>query len=391
MMSLEQILKSTKKFFQISLLAVAGALSIASFENAKAADWWYERFHESGYSEMDVYLNDENVGTATRVDFGHKVSGADSWPAVAVFYSDGYVRLKEPRDPDNFFGTSVILGPAYWSNGNYYHNPTIERIDVSGNFVQDPLDVNLAGKNNDIDVTYTIKMYQPTENDNNMILHVKQDYECTNSFTIDGDRQEQQEGFKLAQFSSMYVDDYYHDSDAARYINNLEDLITSSFENFSTSSFIFTNPKPMGKSWLESTHTDNEGWQGNTPNVRIELENLVSNKYTAQGFFTKDTDPNNDNVGLWINDDIASSFSVWDIETIFYWIIAQDDTFDSEYEKGDVNRDGNITPGDALLAFNYYLGLATLTPTQVVLADHNSDESVTPGDALLIFNEYLGI
>jgi len=65
---------------------------------------------------------------------------------------------------------------------------------------------------------------------------------------------------------------------------------------------------------------------------------------------------------------------------------------------GDCNCDGNVTPGDALLAFNLFLGI---NPAGTVCggniscirwsADSNADNNVTPGDALVIFNAFLGI
>ena len=63
---------------------------------------------------------------------------------------------------------------------------------------------------------------------------------------------------------------------------------------------------------------------------------------------------------------------------------------------GDVNGDNNITPGDALDAFNIYLGkMANPTFCQLENADVNASGTrdipqVTPGDALAIFEKYLG-
>jgi len=60
---------------------------------------------------------------------------------------------------------------------------------------------------------------------------------------------------------------------------------------------------------------------------------------------------------------------------------------------GDANCDGNLTPGDALLAFQIYLRLYTPTGNEACdvnkAADQNEDGSITPGDALCIFREYL--
>jgi hypothetical protein len=62
---------------------------------------------------------------------------------------------------------------------------------------------------------------------------------------------------------------------------------------------------------------------------------------------------------------------------------------------GDVNGDGQITPEDALLPFEFYLEKITLTDCQqdhADVADPVLDPSsvITPADALCIFNKYLG-
>jgi len=63
--------------------------------------------------------------------------------------------------------------------------------------------------------------------------------------------------------------------------------------------------------------------------------------------------------------------------------------------KGDVNCDSDVTPGDALKAFQLYLETFVPIgnePCNVVCgADMNNDGQITPGDALCIFREYLEI
>jgi len=54
---------------------------------------------------------------------------------------------------------------------------------------------------------------------------------------------------------------------------------------------------------------------------------------------------------------------------------------------GDINKDGMITPSDALLVFQCYLGQGVCGGE----ADVNQDNLITPNDALCIFKEYLGI
>ena len=60
---------------------------------------------------------------------------------------------------------------------------------------------------------------------------------------------------------------------------------------------------------------------------------------------------------------------------------------------GDVNLDEDLTPGDALLAFQHYLGIAEppLDQCQLDQADVTLDDDITPADALCIFQKYLGI
>ena len=58
---------------------------------------------------------------------------------------------------------------------------------------------------------------------------------------------------------------------------------------------------------------------------------------------------------------------------------------------GDINQDGQITPQDALMAFQHYLGISTLDPCQQDHADVTLDGEITPKDALCIFQKYLGI
>lgn len=313
--------------------AIAAGLAIPSSALASAGEydfvdaWWINLI--SGTPAMDVYLNGNYQGKAQRVDFGHKVSGVNSWPTVAAFYSSSYIRLKEAVSPDTNFGTSFILGPAYWSNG-YHHNPQIERIEISGSLHLGPLTLKLTGRNDDFDVTYDITMYQPiAQNDRNMIMHVIQTYECRNPVMIDANKQTDHEGFKLTQFSSMHVDAVYHDADAARYIGRDGNVTNRNFLDLLASQFIFTNPQPMGQPWLECAHTDDQGWQGNTPNVRIKLEDIVLQECTPQGWFNLDTNPNNDNIGLWVNYDAAApNWSVGDKKTISYWVVAQNNPFD---------------------------------------------------------------
>lgn len=58
---------------------------------------------------------------------------------------------------------------------------------------------------------------------------------------------------------------------------------------------------------------------------------------------------------------------------------------------GDVNQDGQVTPGDALLAFRAFLNLASLDTCQQMRAnvENAATSGVTPADALCIFRKFL--
>ncbi len=62
---------------------------------------------------------------------------------------------------------------------------------------------------------------------------------------------------------------------------------------------------------------------------------------------------------------------------------------------GDVNQDDTITPADALLAFQHFLGIADppLDACQQDRANVDDPENseITPADALCIFQRFLGL
>ena len=58
----------------------------------------------------------------------------------------------------------------------------------------------------------------------------------------------------------------------------------------------------------------------------------------------------------------------------------------------DVNKDGSVTPGDALMVLQHYLGTQPITDAiSLARANANGDGSITPGDALIVLKEYLGL
>lgn len=256
---------------------------------------------------MDIYLDDVAQGTAQRVQIHHLVPGGLGFPEVAVIDSPGYLRLKPARDPSPF-GASFILGPAYWSqaDGVLFHHPDLEslRIDTSGVDATTglgPLRLTIEGQNGSFETTYQGTLTDPTGT--LASFDVTQTCCATTTVSIDPVRQSQHQGFKIAQFSSMFVDPTdYHDCDAAQYWDGGGQEVLSALSN--QDRFVFADPAAMGRSWIKLRHSDELGWQGATPSTAIWLADRGSSpRMTPQGWIRQTADWNDDNVGLWINDD----------------------------------------------------------------------------------------
>ena len=63
----------------------------------------------------------------------------------------------------------------------------------------------------------------------------------------------------------------------------------------------------------------------------------------------------------------------------------------SDFEKGDVNRDGSVNAYDALLALRYSVGIGELDNEQLELADFDQDGIVTASDSLGILRYSIGL
>jgi hypothetical protein len=287
---------------------------------------------------MAVVLNGADQGDAVLLRVYHKSQGWPGTPQVAVIYASGYIRLKQNADPSPSipFGTSFVLGPAYWTDlSTHHHNPQLSRLEIDTSWLPSaPLRMRVLGTNEDFDITYEMQL--PPPRDRQTRLHVTQVYTATANIDIDPTRQAEHQGFKLVQASSMFInegepcDGGYtdcHDSNAARFIGKDLSRHQVAFTDITPMDFVFTPSVSLGSTWLDVLHTDDVGWQGNTPNARIALDRLPDHfVVTPQGHITATTSPNDDNVGLWLNAD-GLNMQTWPIgrsEQVSYWLIAQD-------------------------------------------------------------------
>ena len=288
---------------------------------------------------MTVTLDGVLQGTAALIRVYHTAENGVTMPLVVVFYASGFIRLKQNADPipPIPFGSSFILGPAYWHDAStYYHNPQLTHLTLDTAWLPTgPLRMQARGTNHDFDLFYELVL--PPPRDWQTRLHVFQTYTATADVTIDPTRHAEAQGFKLVQVSSMFINEGgacdggqvdCHDSNAVRFIG--DDLVRHqiAFTTVTPSAFVFSMTHPLGNTWFDALHTNDKSWQGNTPNVRIALDALPDDHtLIPQGWISVTTNPNNDNVGLWLHDDsiTSRSWTTGQSDQVSYWLLAQDD------------------------------------------------------------------
>jgi hypothetical protein len=303
---------------------------------------------------MQIVLDGVSRGNAALIRIYHKSQNNAGTPQVAVIYASGFVRLKQNADPSPTipFGTSFILGPAYWPNSStYYHNPQLNQLEIDTTWLPGAaLHMKAQGTNHAFNVTYDMTL--PLPRDRQTRLHVTQTYTATANISINATRRAERQGFKLVQASSMFINEGgmcdggfmdCHDSNSARFIGNDLSRHQAAFVNLTQPAFIFGPPIPLGSTWLDVLHTDDQSWQsatgsnGNAPNVRIALDDLpTSHTITPQGRISVTTNPNDDNVNLWLHDDGPASVAWQSGQSaqISYWLLAQDNPPDPWVDLG---------------------------------------------------------
>jgi len=215
-------------------------------------------------------------------------------------------RLAPATHPATSFGTSVVLGPAYWKNGQYVHNSTLTEIRAT--IPSDDAEPTLQAKGvlPDFYIHYGLTVAQPTTEEAACQIH--QYWKCQQACSVDQGHQAQHEGFKFVQLSSMYINDYYHDADALHYVGEYGYLRTDLANQEGS---LFARPEVMHDPWLEMAHFKQAGWQGATLSVSVTIPSAYANACTPQGWVTPTADPNLDPVGAWINYDRA--YSHWQV------------------------------------------------------------------------------
>lgn len=291
---------------------------------------------------MQISVNGSTYGQAVLARIYHQPADARNRPQVAVIYASGYIRLKQNEvDGEEVpFGTSFVLGPAYWSDeGIYVHNPQLTRLDFDTKYLPNgPLRIEASGTASAFEAYY--QMMLPPSQRRQTRLHVIQETTAIREIRIDATRLDEAQGIKIAQFSTMFVNEESacdgghaacHDANAVRAIGGDLTRIQRRFEAGTPNRLVFQPPIRLGNNWVDVLHTDDTSWQGNTPNARIVVDELPNtHSISIQGFIASTSEPSDDNVGIWLHDDNPDS-AVWTAEEsrqYGYWFVAQDDPFE---------------------------------------------------------------
>ncbi|MBW2661796.1 MAG: right-handed parallel beta-helix repeat-containing protein [Deltaproteobacteria bacterium] len=282
----------------------------------------------NGEPTMEVFVDGSLIGEYSEIQVFHSTADLsqsstteNSWPEIFSVKANGYLR---PLFLGMDWGTSFVT-TGYWNaTVNYYFNLLkIKKINILWKDVGDNLSME-AEASDILDSPYiytnnlSITIERPTLS--RVRVELSYDLLAAQNFTIDQGRMENHEGFKVAQFSSMYIDESQHDANKAAYTGINRGWITANFSEDSSDSFIFTNPENMKDDSLYLLHTDTSPRQ--TPNCSIELVSPVSNNCAPQGWITSSTDPNDDNVGLWVNwENAAVSYNAGDTIGNFHYYL----------------------------------------------------------------------
>lgn len=211
------------------------------------------------------------VGDELRIAYEH--DGAAPQYA-ALHLNDSYFRMN--YGPGSGWGTSLVLMPAFWSGGVYYHGaPVTATYEV----VQHTLKLDLAGSIQELQVSIRVSLWPP-ETDR---FYAYVDANLTGSVALDA---RPGEAFKPLFLSSMRISKDQWDAQAA--------LVDGAPREIPGQGWLIPpTPSVMSRSFGLLGGTS--AWKTNAPTLAIEMDLPIQ----VTGWVTASSDPNDDNLGLW--------------------------------------------------------------------------------------------
>lgn len=212
-------------------------------------------------------------GTLLEIFYG---SGSN-WPQYAALHVDSsYFRMV--YSPQSGWGTSIILLPAFWSQGRYYQGAPV---NVSWRIEGADLILSVSGTIASLSVSEEVRLHPPAQE----VFTAQVAATVTGDVPIDN---RPGEAFKPVMLSSMHISDRLWDTQTA-YVECQSFAIPSS-------GWIIPSPITGRLFGLIGGTSD---WKVNAPTIEVALEEPLQ----VTGWVTYSNNPNDDNVGFWAASD----------------------------------------------------------------------------------------
>ncbi|GBC92481.1 hypothetical protein HRbin15_00951 [bacterium HR15] len=208
-------------------------------------------------------------GTILEIFYG---AGGSTPQYGALHLDSSYFRMN--YGPNSSWGTSVILMPAFWSNGRYYQGAPVSwshRIEGAD------LVLLLSGSIASLQVNLQVRLLPPRPNE--LVAYVSAS--VNGSVPIDN---RPGEAFKPVMLSSMHVSSTLWDAQSAY-------AECSSYAIPSSGWIVY--PATSGR--LFGLLGGTSAWKPNAPTIEV----LLPQPLQITGWVTYSTNPNDDNVGFW--------------------------------------------------------------------------------------------
>ncbi|MBU9888751.1 MAG: GDP-mannose 4,6-dehydratase [Candidatus Omnitrophica bacterium] len=224
---------------------------------------------------------------------------------------NGYLRsvlpssYRGPKGEKVDWGTSFVL-PGYWSNGVYHHNPKITQAEIregpDGTVTLKGVMEDQAGNwvAKDLAITFRKPMAESVE------AEISFTQTAQKSFSVDAARAGDGEGWKVLQFSSMNIGTA-HDADFVMYRDKDGQMASQAVAG--ENKLIFEKAQPLGGSPVYLANQKPSPW-GNRPTTFIQMmPDSSPGVFSAQGWVARSSDPNDDNLGVWVHlDGVKNSY-----------------------------------------------------------------------------------
>ena len=205
-------------------------------------------------------------------------SGTDFPQYGVIDTSSGYARFV--YGPSGGWGTSIILTPSFWTSDGVNHQGT--SIDVHPDIRCDQLQVTFTGTLAGLAFTGILQVGAPGADQ--VTAHV----EMTTTGTVPLATDRPGEAFKPVMLSSMHESDTIWDASS----------VTIASSSYAIPADGWLVPAPIAASHF-GVVGGNSTWKTAAPTVIIDLSGVSSPLVT--GWITSSSDPNDDNLGVWVS------------------------------------------------------------------------------------------